>query len=82
VQAPALGDQPVSLATTVTILQTRRDAVAAELAAMPLMGPNFSLDGVSINNVEYAQALRDELLQITEVLEDLQGPCVVFTQGR
>lgn len=72
----------MSLASTVTILQTRRDTVATELAAIGAMGPSFSLDEVSIDNTAYAQALRKEILELTAVLEDLSGPCVVYTQGR
>ena len=72
----------MSVATVVTTLTTRRDTVATELAAMGAMGPNFGLDGVSINNVEYAQALRAELLALTDVIEKMSGPCIVVSQGR
>lgn len=72
----------MSVATAVTALETRRDAVITELAALGVMGPNFGLDGVSIDWLQYAKDLRNEVLELTKAIEDLSGPCIVYTQGR
>lgn len=71
----------MSLSTTRTILETRRDTLATELSNLGAMGPNFSLDGVSIDWLAYATRLREEILAITDTLEKLAGPCLVYTQG-
>jgi hypothetical protein len=73
----------MSLATAVTALETRRDAVAAELAALTVDGPDFTLDGVTMSAVEYAKFLTEELERLVKLIEKLGvGPCVVYTQGR
>lgn len=72
----------MSVATAKAALETRRDAVAAELAALTVDGPDFSLDGVSMSAVEYAAALRKELAELTLLIEQFGGPVVVYSQGR
>jgi len=72
----------MSLATVITTLETRRDSLASELAVIGVMGPNFSLDGVSIDWLQYAKDLRDEIMQVTKDIEALSGPVVVYTIGR
>ncbi len=72
----------MSLEYTKTVLANRRDTIAAELALMGSMGPNFSLDGVSIDNLAYAMGLRDELSKVIADYERLSGPVVIFSQGR
>lgn len=74
----------MSLATTITNLETRRDAIAAELATFTssTTGPDFSIDGVSISDVEHRTALLTELAEINRLLELYAGPCVVYSQGR
>lgn len=75
----------MSLATTITNLETRRDAIAAELATYTSSsgaGPDFSIDGVSINWDAHIKMLREELLEIQKTIEILGGPCIVRIQGR
>jgi hypothetical protein len=72
----------VSLASTIASLTTRRDAAAAELAALTVDGPDISLDGVSIQDAAYVAERRKEVAELTLLIEQLSGPVVVYTQGR
>lgn len=75
----------MALSTTVTNLTTRRDAIAAQLAAFTSSsgeGPDFSVDGVSVNWDAHRTSLLNELKSINELLEQLSGPCVITTIGR
>ena len=74
----------MALSTTITNLTTRRDAIATELAAITSSssaGPDFSIDGVSINWDAHKTALMAELKSLTEMIELFNGPCIVYTQG-
>lgn len=72
----------MSVATAVTTLETVRDTKVAELAAIGADGPNFSLDGVGVEWQAYAISLREEIMNLTIAIEQLKGPCIVYTQGR
>lgn len=72
----------MALSTVQAALETRRDAVAAELAALTVDGPDFTLDGVSMSAMAYAKMLREELTELTKSIEEMAGPCIVYTQGR
>jgi hypothetical protein len=75
----------MALADTITNLTARRDAIAAELASFTATtgeGPDFSIDGVSVNWDAHKKALLDELKSVNETLELLQGPAIFYTQGR
>lgn len=75
----------MALSTTVTNLTTRRDAIAAQLAAFTSSsgeGPDFSIDGVAVNWDAHRKALLEELKELNEILEQFAGPCVVTSIGR
>jgi hypothetical protein len=75
----------VSLSITITNLTNRRDAIAAELSAFTTSsgeGPNFSLDGVSVDWPAYRIALLNEWKELNILLDQLNGPCVITTIGR
>ena len=72
----------MSQATTITALETRRDVLVLELAAIGVMGPNFSLDGVSIDWLAYGTRLREEIMALIAVIEQLNGPVVVYSIAR
>ena len=53
---------------------TRRDAILTELATFVAVGPDYSIDGVSVNRAAYRQSLIDELKALNELIVQLQGP--------
>lgn len=53
---------------------TRRDAILTELATFVAVGPDYSIDGVSVNRAAYRQSLIDELKSLNELIQQLQGP--------
>lgn len=75
----------MALSTTVANLILRRDAIAAQLAAFTASsgeGPDFSVDGVSVNWDAHRLSLLNELKELNELLEQLNGPCVITSIGR
>lgn len=74
----------MALDATITALETRRDAIATELATFTSSsgeGPDFSIDGVSVNWGAHRKALQDELMQILSTIEILKGPSITYTRG-
>lgn len=68
------------MATVLQNLETRRDAIAAELADLDGR-PDFTADGIAVNWAAYRKQLLDELVEITKLVEQYSGPCIVVTQG-
>lgn len=74
----------MALSATITALETRRDAIATELATFTSTsgeGPDFSIDGVSIQWNAHRKALHDELMQVLQTIEILKGPSITYTRG-
>ncbi|TWT30713.1 hypothetical protein [Blastopirellula retiformator] len=67
-------------------LLARRDAILTELAAMATSDvgalPNTSGPGDHIDHVGYKKSLYDELKQISDTLELIQGPAESISRGR
>jgi hypothetical protein len=66
----------LSNAEYVETLKTQRDAYFAELA---LLGPSFSVDGVSVSSerAELLAAIKD----IETLIDKYQGPVVAYSVG-
>lgn len=77
------------MATAIENLLTRRDAIAAELAALGVTKaggkPNVSADGQSTDHVGYKDGLYRELKSIEEAIQMIQsrdsGPFAVESYG-
>lgn len=78
------------MATALENLQTRRESICAELAALgSSLGvpdttkagsvPNKSGDGINMDHVGYKQSLYAELKMIDEQIAALQGPFEVIS---
>lgn len=61
-------------------LETRRDAISAEIAALDGR-PNFTADGINVDWLAYRKQLYDELTTITQLIAQYEGPCVEVTYG-
>jgi hypothetical protein len=74
-----------STAENIANLQTRRDAIYAELAAMTSTSvggkPNYSIDGQSVDHVTYRKSLYEELGSINDILASIGGPIEEVTYG-
>lgn len=70
------------MATLVENLTTRRDNVAAELAALAASKPDYSIDGESVSHAANRAALTQELKDLNEMIAQMAGPCVLMHTGR
>jgi hypothetical protein len=54
-------------------LQTRKDTILAELAALSSQ-PSYSIDGQWVDHTAYRQALLNELMKLNELIALAEGP--------
>lgn len=77
------------MATAIENLTTRRNAVAAELAALTSTsaggGLNYNVDGQMVDHVGYRKSLYEELKQIDEAIAAINatdnGPFMIESLG-
>ena len=62
-------------------LTARRDAIAAELAALSVSKPDYSIDGESISHASNRAALMNEMKMLDEMILDQNGPAMMFHSG-
>lgn len=67
------------MATFQENLIIRRDAVMERLAALEVDKPDYSIDGESVSWASNRASLMAELKQITEMIDQAEGPVVVET---
>jgi hypothetical protein len=69
------------MATYLDNLRSRRDSIAATLAAMDTK-PDYSIDGESIQHSANRQNLLSELERINKILDNNEGPAIAYTRVR
>lgn len=69
------------MATFQENLIIRRDAIMERLAALDVDKPDYSIDGESISWAANRASLMTELKQITEMIDQSEGPVVIETVG-
>jgi hypothetical protein len=66
------------MATYIDLLIRRRDAIAAELAAINISKPDYSIDGESISHASNRASLMQELKMLEEMIAQGDGPAMVI----
>ena len=62
-------------------LTARRDAIAAELAALSVSKPDYSIDGESMSHAANRTALMNEMKMLDEMITEQSGPAMMFHSG-
>lgn len=70
------------MATFLQNLETRRDKIAAELAAIEKSLPDYSLEGESWSLAANRTGLMEELKQINELIAQASGPVMEWITVR
>lgn len=68
------------MAIDVTLLETRRDALMAEIATVS-SHPNYTVEGINVDWQTYEKMLYEKLESLNKLISQMSGPCIEVTYG-